>query len=265
MSTPDSPLGTAAPLSEPGALRISLRTAAILLLFTVAFTALMAQVYQITRPVLEATAQDAKRRLIAEVLPADTYDNDLLADAIELPPIPELGLAEATRLYRARLAGKPAALVFEAAAPDGYSGEIRLILAVRADGRLAALRVTQHKETPGLGDYIDPKKDRNKAEPWISQFDNRDFTNTPRDKWRVKKDGGAFDQRVGATISARAVTRAAGRAMEWSLDRSDRLYAVPAGGHYEPTPKSPLCGDLPSRGQETPGAALRVSCEEKAP
>lgn len=217
----------------PGAVRISLRTAMILLVFTLVFTALMAEVYQITQPVLQATALDAKRRLIGEVLPADIYDNDLLADAIELPPVPELGLTEPTRLYRARKDGKPAALVLEGAALDGYAGEIRLILAIRADGRLAAVRVTQHKETPGLGDYIDPKKDKNKGAPWISQFDNRDFASTPREKWRVKKDGGAFDQHTGATISARAVTKATGRALAWALDRSYRLYDIPAGGRYE--------------------------------
>jgi electron transport complex protein RnfG len=233
MSETEQPL---APRPEPvqsSALRISLRTAMILLVFTLVFTALMAEVYQITQPVLQATALDAKRRLIAEVLPADAYDNDLLDDAIDLPPLPELGLAEATRLYRARKDGQPAAMVLETAALDGYSGEIRLILAVRADGRLAAVRVTQHKETPGLGDYIDPKKDRNKESPWISQFDNRDFTGTPQEKWRVKKDGGAFDQRAGATISARAVTKATGRAMAWALYRQDRLYWLPAGARYE--------------------------------
>lgn len=222
-----------APLPEPGAVRISLRTAMILLIFTLAFTTLMAEVYQITKPVLDATALDAKRRLIAEVLPANVYDNDLLADAIELPPLPELGLAEPTRLYRARKEGQPSALVFETAAPDGYSGEIRLILAVRADGRLAAVRVTQHRETPGLGDYIDPKKDKNKKSPWIAQFDNRDFATTPQEKWRVKKDGGIFDQHAGATISARAVTKATARAMAWVLDRQDRLYRLPAGTRYE--------------------------------
>lgn len=218
---------------KSGALRISLRTSMILLVFTLVFTALMAEVYQITQPVLQATALDAKRRLIAEVLPADAYDNNLLEDAIELPPVPELGLTEPTRLYRARKGDKPAAVVLEAAALDGYSGEIRLILAVRADGHLAAVRVTQHKETPGLGDYIDPKKDKNKKSPWISQFDNRDFAGTPREKWRVKKDGGVFDQHTGATISARAVTKATGRALDWTLDRSYRLYDIPAGGRYE--------------------------------
>jgi electron transport complex protein RnfG len=216
-----------------GALRISAQTAAVLLVFTLVFTALMAGVYQLTKPTLEATALDAKRRLIAEVLPAETYDNDLLADAIELPATPALGLQEATRIYRARRAGQPVALVFETAALNGYSGEIRLILAVQADGRLAAVRVTSHRETPGLGDYIDPKKDKNKTQPWITQFNGRNFSDTPREKWRVKKDGGVFGQRAGATISARAVTNATGRALAWALERADALYALPAETRYE--------------------------------
>ncbi len=233
MNFPDS-----APVTPPtppttGAMRISVHTSATLLVFTLLFTAFMAGVYQLTKPVLEATALDAKRRMIAEVLPMASYDNDLLADAIELPANAELNLSEPTRIYRARKNGQPAALVFEAAALNGYSGEIRLILAVQADGRLAAVRVTQHKETPGLGDYIDPKKDKNKAQPWISQFNNRNFSDTPREKWRVKKDGGSFDQHVGATISARAVTNTTGRALAWALERAAALYALPDNARYE--------------------------------
>lgn len=225
------------PMREPGVLRISTRTATILLLFTLAFTALMAGVYQITKPVLDATALDAKRRTIAEVLPAADYDNDLLGDRVTLPALPALGLGEPTTLYRARKEGKPAALVFETTATDGYSGEIRLILAVRADGRLGAVRVTAHKETPGLGDYIDPKKDKNKTHPWITQFDDRNFSDTPRDKWRVKKDGGIFDQHTGATISARAVTKATVKGLAWALERADALYALPADSQWkEQTP-----------------------------
>jgi electron transport complex protein RnfG len=182
---------------------------------------------------LQATALDAKRRLIAEVLSPDAYDNDLLADVIDLPPQPDLGLTESSRLYRARKAGEPAALVLESNAPDGYSGQIGLILAVRADGRLAAVRVTQHKETPGLGDYIDPKKDKNKTSPWIAQFSARGFAETPQNKWRVKKDGGVFDQRAGATISARAIAKASGRALAWALERSEDLYKTPAGETFK--------------------------------
>lgn len=233
MSDADVPRMNPSAAATAGVMRISMQTAAVLLVFTMVFTALMAGAYQLTRPVLEATALDAKRRLITEVLPAAAYDNDMLADAIDLPAIPALGLLEPTRLYRARRAEQPVALVFEAAALNGYSGEIRLILAVQANGRLAAVRVTSHKETPGLGDYIDPKKDKNKSHPWITQFNDRNFSDTPRERWRVKKDGGVFDQRAGATISARAVTNASGRALAWALERADALYALPANARYE--------------------------------
>ena len=218
---------------ESSVLRISVRTAAIMLAFTLVFTALMAGTYRATAPLVAASALAEKLRLIGEVLPTSLYDNDLLADAITLPPQQALGLDEETRLWRARKSGAPTALVMEAAAPDGYSGRISLILAVDADGRLLAQRVTAHKETPGLGDYIDPKKDRNKARPWITQFSNLSFDSVPRDRWRVKKDGGRFDQMSGATISARAVTTASGRALAWAVENRDRLFALPANSRFE--------------------------------
>ena len=120
------------------------------------------------------------------------------------------------------------ALVLEAVAPDGYSGRIDLLLAVKADGQLAAVRVTGQHETPGLGDYIDPKKDKNKAQPWIRQFDDIGFAQVRREEWRVKKDGGRFDARAGATISARAVTNAVGRALQFANENRARLYAAKA-------------------------------------
>lgn len=218
---------------ESSVLRIATRTAAIMLAFTLIFTALMAGTYRATAPLVAASALAEKLRLIGEVLPPAAYDNDLMADAISLPPTRALGLDDETRLWRARKDGAPAALVFEAAAPDGYSGRIGLILAVAADGRLISMRVTSHKETPGLGDYIDPKKDRNKVRPWITQFNGLGFDTVTRDKWRVKKDGGRFDQMAGATISARAVTNAGGRALAWTLENRDRLFALPADSRFD--------------------------------
>ena len=62
------------------AARTSLRTASILTIFTLAFTALMAVTYSATRPAIEASAIEEKMRLINEVLPATSYDNVLLDD-----------------------------------------------------------------------------------------------------------------------------------------------------------------------------------------
>ncbi|MDR2241044.1 MAG: electron transport complex subunit RsxG [Zoogloeaceae bacterium] len=218
-------------MTPPSAARTGLSAAATLTAFTVVFTALMAITYQTTKPAIEASAEAEKMRLVNEVLPESRYDNAPLADWIELAPRAELGFTaqdDPARLLRARKDGAPAALVFEAVAPDGYSGRIRLILAVGADDRLLGVRVVSHKETPGLGDYIDPKKDRNKTAPWIRQFDAKGFAEVPAAEWLVRKDGGRFDARAGATISARAVTNAVGRALRFATEQRDKLYALQA-------------------------------------
>jgi len=218
-------------MTEQNAVRASLRNAAILTVFAVLFTTLMAATYRATLPSIRASAEAERLKLVGEVLPAVRYDNALLADYVDVAPRAELGLAaqdDPVRLYRARLAGAPAALVFEAVAQDGYGGRIRLILAVGADNRLVGVRAVSHRETPGLGDYIDPKKDRNKAAPWIRQFDGKGFGEVAATDWKVGKDGGRFDARAGATISARAVTGATRRALQFAVEHRDKLYALPA-------------------------------------
>lgn len=204
---------------------MAVRTAAILFLFVIAFTALLSGAYLWTRPAIEASALAEKMKLLNEVLPASDYDNVLLTDTLTLPPTAELGLKEPSTLYRARKNGQPAALIFEAVAPDGYAGRIRLLIAIRADGSVAGVRVTQHKETPGLGDYVEPKKDKNKTSPWITQFNGLSLASTPAKDWRVRKDGGRIDYHAGATVTPRAVTRAVHQAVLWADIRREQLFA----------------------------------------
>lgn len=211
------------------AARTSLRTAAIMLGFTVVFTALMASSYEATRPAIQASLQEAQMRLIDEVLPPGSYDNALLEDVVHLGPTAAIGVDEGGRVWRARRGGTPAALVLEAAATDGYAGRIGVVVAVGADGMLSGVRVVSHKETPGLGDYIDPKKDRNKASPWIGQFAGVSWRDVDTAQWTVKKDGGVFDYHTGATISARAVARIVGRTVAFAMERRDALFAATSG------------------------------------
>lgn len=211
------------------AARTSLRTAAIMIVFTLIFTSVMAFTYQTTRPAIEASVQEEQMRLINEVLPGDIYDNDLLADVVTVGSAQALGPDDNRRIWRARKAGQPAALIIEAAAGDGYAGRIAFIAALRADGAVIGVRVTHHKETPGLGDYIDPKKDRNKQRPWIAQFESVSWSQVESAKWTVRKDGGVFDYRTGATVSARALSTAVGRAVGYGTEHADALFAAQAG------------------------------------
>ena len=144
-----------------------------------------------------------------------------------LGPTRELGLTDGGRVYRARKAGQPTALILETTAPDGYSGRIDLIVAVRADGSVSGVRAVSQRETPGLGDYIDPKKDKDKKSPWITQFTGIEAARLPQCK--VKKDGGDIAYHTGATISARAVTNAVARAARYAADNQNRLFAAPSG------------------------------------
>ena len=215
-------------MSETTAFGLSARTGGVMVAFTVVFTAVMAFTYDATREQIQASATEEKMKLISEVLPGAIYDNALLDDYVQLGPTRELGLDEGGRVYRARKAGQPAALLLEATAPDGYSGRIDLIIAINADGSVSGVRAVSHRETPGLGDYIDPKKDRDKKSPWIAQFSDLKAADVAT--FKVKKDGGQITYHTGATISARAVTNAVGRATRFATDNQNRLFAAKSGG-----------------------------------
>ncbi|MDD5296411.1 MAG: electron transport complex subunit RsxG [Rhodocyclaceae bacterium] len=217
-------------MSQSTALGMSLRNSVAMVIFTLAFTGLMASVYQATKEPIAASAEEEKMKLIGEVLPRGDYDNELLKDFVDIGTPPDLGLREAGRAYRARKEGQPSAVLLEAVAPDGYAGDISLLLAIRLDGRIIAVRVTEQKETPGLGDYVDIHKDKKKDNPWIAQFNDIGFSQVSQADWKVKKDGGRFAYHTGATISARAVTNAVSRAQVYFQANKDRLFATPTGG-----------------------------------
>lgn len=150
---------------------------------------------------MEANEYADLLKTLESVIPADRFDNDLLKDATTLatPGLPGTGLVT---LYRARRQGKPAAVVLNVSAPDGYGGNIRMLVAVERDGLLAGVRVIKHRETPGLGDLIETEKS-----DWIHSFDHRSLDNPPPIRWKVKRDGGDFDQFAGATITPRAIVK----------------------------------------------------------
>lgn len=210
---------------EPTAAAMAVRTAVILFVFVIIFTGVLSGAYLWTKPALDASAAEEKMKLIDEVLPRSAYDNDLLKDSVTLPASPLLGTDESTLAYRARKGSQPVAIVLEAVAPDGYSGKIRLILAIGVDGGIAGIRVTQHKETPGLGDYIEPKKDKNKERPWITQFNGLSYATATDKEWKVKKDGGRFDSVAGATVTPRAIVKAVRKATKFVAENQNTLYA----------------------------------------
>ena len=120
----------------------------------------------------------------------------------------------------ARINNAPAAVILEAIAHDGYAGDIKLLIAIKVDGSISGVRVLTHKETPGLGDYIDIAKDN-----WIKLFNAESLTKTVSAQWKVKKDGGQFDYMAGATITPRAVIKAVHKALQYVEANKQTLFA----------------------------------------
>lgn len=201
--------------------RSTLQTAANLVFFAVLATAVLASTYFLTHDTIVASEQREKLKLISQVVPADRFDNDIMQDRLSIPASELLGTIDNTIAYRARLQGEPSIVVLEAIAPDGYSGKIALIVAVRANGELSGVRVVSHKETPGLGDYIELGRSE-----WIRVFDGKSLAQYPEGDWKVKKDGGRFDHMTGATVTPRALVKAVHKALIYYGENRDKLFAA---------------------------------------
>lgn len=208
-------------MSEQGLQRWmpALIAAALLAAFAVLGSLLAAASYVGTAERIAQNERDALLRQLGEIVPQTEYDNRLLQDTLNIQAPGALG-AKQTLVYRARKAGQPVAAIFSPVIAQGYSGAIALVIGVREDGTLAGVRVLSHKETPGLGDKIEQRRS-----DWISKFTGRSLTNPAPADWKVKRDGGDFDQFTGATITPRAVVRAVRQTLEYYALHQTQLFA----------------------------------------
>ena len=174
-----------------------------------------------TKDRIAAAERAAQQRALFEIIPLQTHDNDLLTDITPVPLATQktLHVGSAATIHRARMNGAITALIVPTVAGDGYSGDIEMIVGVNRDGSVAGVRVIKHKETPGLGDKIDLKKHQ-----WILSFNGKSLQIPFIDAWKVKKDGGEFDQFGGATITPRAVVGQVKRVLEFVTANHDTLF-----------------------------------------
>jgi Na+-translocating ferredoxin:NAD+ oxidoreductase subunit G len=218
--------------------RSMLRAAGILAGFAVSGALLVAITWQSTAERIAANERAFLLRTLADVLPEGAYDNAVHEDFITVTDRALLGTPAAVTVYRARLRDRPVAVVMTPVAPGGYSGPIRLLVGILADGTISGVRVVSHRETPGLGDKIELERD-----DWILGFDGRTLGQPPLERWAVRRDDGVFDQFTGATITARAVVSAVRDALLYFDTHRDSLFAAPAGAEDLPSP--------PAAGEET--------------
>ena len=101
------------------------------------------------------------------------------------------------------------------------AGRIELLVGIDRNGVLAGVRAITHKETPGLGDKINTN-----VSDWIFGFAGKSLNNPDASGWKVKKDGGEFDQFTGASVTPRAVVAAVYRALQY-FQENRHLLLIP--------------------------------------
>ena len=178
-------------------------TGLLLMLFAVVGGGMVGLTFENTAEKIADNERQAMLRSLNQILPAGSYDNDLLNDTMQLDADERLGQTRSSVAYIAKKQDNISAIIFSVIAPDGYSGDIKLLVGVNSDGTIAGVRVVSHKETPGLGDGIEIERSN-----WILNFKNKSLTTPDSKGWKVKRDGGVFDQFTGATITPRAVVKA---------------------------------------------------------
>lgn len=212
--------------------KAAFHTALNLLFFAVAGTSLLALTYDLTHETIAKSEEKEKLKLVSQIVPPSAYDNDIMKDTVRIAPDPLLGTKTETVAYLGRLKGQPSIAVVQAVAPDGYSGNIYMVVAIRSDGAISGVRVVTHKETPGLGDYIEIAKS-----DWITGFNGNSLEKLKDAEWKVRKDGGAFDYVAGATVTPRAVVKAVHKALQYAAQHHDELFAPQTGPAVKETRK----------------------------
>lgn len=222
VSEPEHTPTPAAVQATPGMKATLLKSGLMLALFALLGAELVSFSYEATREQIAANQRAVLLRSLTELIPAQLYDNDLLFDTKAIRNAALLGTNKPVTLYRAFKDGQPSAVAFMPIAPNGYGGPIKLLVAIKTDGTLLGARVIEHQETPGLGDGIEAKRS-----PWIQVFNGKSLTNPEPKHWQVKRDGGAFDQFTGATITPRAVVKAVYRSLLFYQSNHAEIFAEP--------------------------------------
>lgn len=193
--------------------------------FGVLGTALVAFTHLGTAEQIAANEKAVLMNNIYKLVSPEEMDNDLLQDVISIRE-PTLG-QEDILVYRARRGVEPVAVIMTPVEAPGYAGVIKLIVGIKADGNLGGIRVLAHKETPGLGDKVEENRSN-----WINSFTGKSLENPEPARWKVKRDGGDFDQFTGATVTPRSIVTATKQTLEYFASHKQQLFqpSAPATG-----------------------------------
>ncbi|MGB5247820.1 MAG: electron transport complex subunit RsxG [Woeseia sp.] len=183
-------------------------------------TALVSWTHHQTAARIVQNEKDFLEQSLAPALGGLYFDSDLSKSAITIEPPHDLPGSGPATVYRVYRDAQPVAALFVVTARDGYSGPIRLLIGIEASGEISAVRIIEHRETPGLGDKIESSKS-----DWVEQFPGKSLGNPALDDWAIRRDGGTFDQLTGASITPRAVIKAIRETLVYFNANRDAVFA----------------------------------------
>ena len=188
-------------------------------------TAMVAFTHDVTDERIAANDRAWLEQSLRPALGDLEFDSNLTDSKATIPAPHDLPGSDDAVVYRVYDGVMPVAALFAVTARDGYSGAIRLLVGIRADGTITGVRALSHRETPGLGDRIDSAKS-----DWIRQFAGRSLADPATSGWRISRDGGEFDQMTGASVTSRAVVKAVRETLQYFMANDAALFAMPADG-----------------------------------
>lgn len=186
-------------------------------------TALVAVTFGFTHERIAANEQAWLEQSLQPALAGLFFDSGVSESVLTIPAPHELPGSEDAIVYRVYSGETPVAALFVVSARDGYAGAIKMLVGVDVDGSVTGVHVLAHRETPGLGDRIESEKS-----DWAQQFNGRSLGDPVADAWKIRRDGGEFDQLTGASVTPRAVVKAIRQTLEYFDANAEGLFAAPA-------------------------------------
>ena len=200
-----------------------LKSGATLAFIAAVCTALVAATYQVTADRIAANEKALLEQSLQPAIAGLFFEGGVSESRLDLEPPHDLPGSDVAIIYRLYSGDEPVAALFAVTAPDGFSGPIRVLVGVAADGEVTGVRILQHRETPGYGDSIESTRS-----DWVYQFEGRALGDPVIGQWHLRVDGGDFDQLTGASITPRAVLKAIREVLVYFDSNRDAIFTMAA-------------------------------------
>ncbi len=167
-------------MKKPSVFLHILRLSLTLLVITAVMAGVLAAVNGVTKPMIDGLKAEKLQAAIQAVLPGGGT---------------EIGFTDKTGLVSKVYASDLGYAV--EVSPNGFKGAITMMVGISKEGKVLAIQIVSHTETPSLGDVA--AADSAAGIAFRDQFVGASGTAA------VTKDGGSIDALTGATVTSRAI------------------------------------------------------------